>query len=41
MREATALGIRSTPTFVVNGQLLVGAQPIGVWRQALDGMLTQ
>jgi protein-disulfide isomerase len=41
MREATALGIRSTPTFVVNGQLLVGAQPIEVWRRALDGMLTQ
>jgi len=33
-------GIRSTPSFVINGLLLEGAQPIGVWRPVLDSMYT-
>lgn len=38
-RDAAALGVRSTPTFVVNGQLLVGAQPYAVWQNVLDDLL--
>ena len=40
-REAAALGVRSTPSFVVNGQLLVGAQPFEVWQELLDKLLTE
>lgn len=40
-REALELGVRSTPTFVVNGQLLVGAHPIDTWRSVLDQMLAE
>lgn len=41
MRAAAALGIRSTPTFVVNGHLLIGAQPFEVWQQLLDDLLAK
>lgn len=40
-REAAALGVRSTPSFVVNGQLLVGAQPFEVWKELLDKLLAE
>ena len=40
-RDAAALGVRSTPTFIVNGKLLVGAQPFEVWQSVLDGMLAE
>lgn len=40
-REAAALGVRSTPSFVVNGQLLVGAQPFEVWQELLDKLLVE
>ena len=40
-RDAAALGVRSTPSFVVNGKLLVGAQPFDVWKDVLDGMLAE
>ena len=30
------LGIRSTPTFFVNGLAVVGAQPIDVFKQVID-----
>jgi protein-disulfide isomerase len=33
---AAALGVRGTPTFFVNRQLLVGAQPFDVFRAAID-----
>ncbi len=33
---ASALGVRSTPTFVINGQTLLGAQPFEVFKQAID-----
>jgi len=31
-------GAQSTPTFYIEGGLLVGAQPIEVWRQVLDSI---
>lgn len=39
--EATAVaskGIRSTPSFIVEGLLLAGAQEMGVWRPLLDSL---
>ncbi len=33
------LGVQSTPTFLINGELLVGAQPFGVWEKALDAAI--
>jgi predicted DsbA family dithiol-disulfide isomerase len=32
-------GARSTPTFYIEGGLLVGAQPIAVFRSVLDSMI--
>ena len=37
--EATASGFNSTPTFLIGGQKLLGAQPFGVWRQAIEAQL--
>jgi protein-disulfide isomerase len=37
--QARALGIRSTPTFVINGRLLVGAHPIENFRAAVEEAL--
>jgi len=34
--EAVGLGINGTPSFVINGKLLVGAQPTENWIQILD-----
>ena len=34
-------GVESTPSFLINGQLLVGAQPIEVFRTAIDGELAR
>ena len=31
-----AAGVNSTPSFLINGQLLTGAQPYSVFQQALD-----
>ena len=31
-----ALGVRGTPSFLINGELLVGAQPLGEFEQAVD-----
>jgi protein-disulfide isomerase len=31
-------GAQSTPTFYIEGGLLVGAQPVGVWKQILDSI---
>ena len=36
---AANLGIRSTPTFFVNGLPLVGAQPFEVFKQLIDSEL--
>ena len=37
--EARAAGIRGTPTFIVNGKRLVGAQPFEVFRDAIQQAL--
>ena len=39
--EARAMGLRGTPTFLVNGTLLVGAQPIEAFREAIREALKQ
>jgi protein-disulfide isomerase len=36
MDFALNLGIRSTPTFFINGLAVVGAQPIDVFKQVID-----
>ena len=33
--EARAIGVRGTPTFLINGTQLVGAQPIEAFREAI------
>ena len=33
---AVNLGVRSTPTFFVNGLAIVGAQPLEVFKQVID-----
>lgn len=40
-RDAAKLGIRSTPSFVVNGQLLIGAYPYETWQRILDDLLAK
>lgn len=35
-RQANALGVQSTPSFLVNGQPISGAQPIEVFRQVIQ-----
>jgi protein-disulfide isomerase len=37
--QARSLGIRSTPTFFINGRPVVGAQPIETFRAAIDDAL--
>jgi protein-disulfide isomerase len=34
-------GVRSTPTFLINGQPFVGARPYADWQRYLDKLLTQ
>lgn len=38
---ARSLGVQSTPTFVANGQPIVGAQPFEVFQQAFEAMLSE
>jgi protein-disulfide isomerase len=33
---ALNLGVRSTPTFFINGLAVVGAQPLDVFKQVID-----
>jgi protein-disulfide isomerase len=35
-REGQGLGISGTPTFFINDQVVVGLQPLGVFRQAIE-----
>ena len=37
--QARALGIRSTPTFLVNGRAVVGNQPVSAFRSIIDELL--
>lgn len=39
--QGRALGVRGTPTFVINGQLLVGAQSVEALRRAVDEALAR
>ena len=36
---ASSIGVRSTPTFFINGQALVGAQPFEIFQQVIDPLL--
>ena len=36
---ASSIGVRSTPTFLINGQALVGAQPFEIFEQTIDSFL--
>jgi protein-disulfide isomerase len=36
---ARSLGVRSTPTFFINGQPVVGAQPVEIFRKVIDDAL--
>ena len=37
--QARGLGVRSTPTFLINGRPLVGAHPVEAFRSAIDDAL--
>lgn len=39
MQQAEQLGVRSTPSFVINGRLLLGAQPFSEFKRVIDYML--
>ena len=39
LQAGQAAGVTGTPSFVVNGSLIVGAQPLSVFKQALDTLL--
>jgi protein-disulfide isomerase len=39
--QARAVGVRGTPTFFVNGQILIGDQPIEAFRRAVDDALAR
>lgn len=41
LEEGRALGVRGTPTFFINGQRLVGAQPLEAFRDAVDRALRE
>ncbi len=41
VNEGVQLGIRGTPSFFINGQPLVGAQPFSVFQQAIEGLLLE
>ncbi len=39
LAQARALGIVSTPTFLINGRVLVGAHPPETFRSVIDDVL--
>jgi protein-disulfide isomerase len=39
VEQARALGIKATPTFIINGQPLVGAHPVETFRRVIDEAL--
>jgi protein-disulfide isomerase len=41
LAEGRALGVRSTPSFLINGRPVIGAQPIDVFRTAIDEALRE
>lgn len=38
---AQQLGVQSTPTFIINGKGVVGAQPFATFKQMIDAFLNQ
>ena len=36
MDFSLGLGVRSTPTFFINGLAIVGAQPLDIFKQVID-----
>jgi len=38
---ARQIGVQSTPSFVINGQALIGAQPFSAFKQVFDSLLAQ
>ncbi len=40
MAAGTAAGVSGTPTFIVNGEKVVGAQPFEVFKEKIDAALT-
>ncbi len=41
MSDGTAVGIRGTPGFIINGKLVSGAQPFSVFQQIIDAELAK
>ncbi len=41
IQDGTKLGITGTPTFFINGRMLVGAQPIAAFQKIIDGELAK
>jgi protein-disulfide isomerase len=39
LAQARALGLTGTPAFLINGRVVMGAQPIEAFREAIDGAL--
>ncbi len=39
VKDARAAGVQATPSFLINGQLLEGAQPFAVFQQAIEAAL--
>lgn len=36
---ASSIGVRSTPTFLINGKAVIGAQPFEIFQQTIDSLL--
>ncbi|WP_375765640.1 thioredoxin domain-containing protein [Archangium gephyra] len=41
MNEATRVGVNGTPTFLINGRSLVGAQPVEAFKRVIDEELSK
>jgi protein-disulfide isomerase len=41
LAQGRAMGVRSTPSFLINGRPVIGAQPIEVFRTAIDEALRE
>ena len=39
MRDGQSAGVRGTPAFFINGELITGAQPYSVFKQKIDSLL--
>lgn len=38
LREGRERGVMGTPTFIINGVMMVGAQPVETWRQVVEAL---